>query len=551
MKKLFSIFSAMTLIGATNPNVISCNNQNTGELEEDTSTTDLEMVNELKTSASSEISNYVKSRMYVDSNKNNLAGLYEKVDSEEINYKLDLKNSKDKALANYFINDFNTIFERVNHNLSSTYMNYFNNKSPLTFEKDKSKVEVNFINVEGLKNKFPVEINTESFKGVRVNLKAVVSTEYKKIFSSFEISVVYNVTENPSVLKELSSKATKSLLQKLKEYFHNLENVDFSTSDIFKTLYEEVQWDFSENIKVLDDTLKKSLKKFTSNDDKFKDMDISYNNVALLEKTSTGELTNNNKGIDNLMDTQNAQEIALSNWFKEPNEPKSINNVTANDFVNFYKTNVGQGLNINDNDSLNLGNFKIHLGYLNINGIGLSGYAKNIEDDNAGEDVIMTLNLSRAAIDQKLNNWGEIIIAFWKYINTGPFARKEGLEITVPKDLFRNLSEKNKKEGLKGVIKTLVTNFKKSNEAKDLQDLTLFNFIAHPRFAKTMGQKNDNNSDSSFLIWNSLNSDPWAVLFTFGLNFEHGLYYCFASSSNNKMPNSSIYFKIGIKKIIY
>lgn len=241
MKKLFSIFSAMTLIGATNPNVISCNNQNTGELEEDTSTTDLEMVNELKTSASSEISNYVKSRMYVDSNKNNLAGLYEKVDSEEINYKLDLKNSKDKALANYFINDFNTIFERVNHNLSSTYMNYFNNKSPLTFEKDKSKVEVNFINVEGLKNKFPVEINTESFKGVRVNLKAVVSTEYKKIFSSFEISVVYNVTENPSVLKELSSKATKSLLQKLKEYFHNLENVDFSTSDIFKTLYEEVQ----------------------------------------------------------------------------------------------------------------------------------------------------------------------------------------------------------------------------------------------------------------------------------------------------------------------
>ncbi|ELL44839.1 hypothetical protein SMIPMB4A_v3c2100 [Spiroplasma melliferum IPMB4A] len=551
MKKLFSIFSAMTLIGATNPNVISCNNQNTGELEEDTSTTDLEMVNELKTSASSEISNYVKSRMYVDSNKNNLAGLYEKVDSEEINYKLDLKNSKDKALANYFINDFNTIFERVNHNLSSTYMNYFNNKSPLTFEKDKSKVEVNFINVEGLKNKFPVEINTESFKGVRVNLKAVVSTEYKKIFSSFEISVVYNVTENPSVLKELSSKATKSLLQKLKEYFHNLENVDFSTSDIFKTLYEEVQWDFSENIKVLDDTLKKSLKKFTSNDDKFKDMDISYNNVALLEKTSTGELTNNNKGIDNLMDTQNAQEIALSNWFKEPNEPKSINNVTANDFVNFYKTNVGQGLNINDNDSLNLGNFKIHLGYLNINGMGLSGYAKNIEDDNAGEDVIMTLNLSRAAIDQKLNNWGEIIIAFWKYINTGPFARKEGLEITVPKDLFRNLSEKNKKEGLKGVIKTLVTNFKKSNEAKDLQDLTLFNFIAHPRFAKTMGQKNDNNSDSSFLIWNSLNSDPWAVLFTFGLNFEHGLYYCFASSSNNKMPNSSIYFKIGIKKIIY
>lgn len=551
MKKLFSIFSAMTLIGATNPNVISCNNQNTGELEEDTSTTDLEMVNELKTSASSEISNYVKSRMYVDSNKNNLAGLYEKVDSEEINYKLDLKNSKDKALANYFINDFNTIFERVNHNLSSTYMNYFNNKSPLTFEKDKSNVEVNFINVEGLKNKFPVEINTESFKGVRVNLKAVVSTEYKKIFSSFEISVVYNVTENPSVLKELSSKATKSLLQKLKEYFHNLENVDFSTSDIFKTLYEEVQWDFSENIKVLDDTLKKSLKKFTSNDDKFKDMDISYNNVALLEKTSTGELTNNNKGIDNLMDTQNAQEIALSNWFKEPNEPKSINNVTANDFVNFYKTNVGQGLNINDNDSLNLGNFKIHLGYLNINGMGLSGYAKNIEDDNAGEDVIMTLNLSRAAIDQKLNNWGEIIIAFWKYINTGPFARKEGLEITVPKDLFRNLSEKNKKEGLKGVIKTLVTNFKKSNEAKDLQDLTLFNFIAHPRFAKTMGQKNDNNSDSSFLIWNSLNSDPWAVLFTFGLNFEHGLYYCFASSSNNKMPNSSIYFKIGIKKIIY
>ncbi|AXF96894.1 hypothetical protein [Spiroplasma phoeniceum] len=551
MKKLFSIFSVMTIIGATSSNLTSCNNQNTEELEEDTSATDLEMINKIKTSASDEISNYFKSRMYVDSNKKNLAGLYEKVDSEEIYYKLDLNNSKDKTLGDYFMNDFNTIFERVNYNLGITYGNYFENKSPLTFEKDLSTVEVNFINVEGLKNKFPVEINTESFKGVRVNLKSFVRTKYKKIFSDFEIPVVYNVTENPSVLKELSSKATKSLLKKLNEYFHNLKNVDFSTNDIFKTLYEEVQWDFSENIKVLDDAFKKSLKGFTNKDEKFKDMDISYNNVSLLEKVAIGELNHKNKGLDNLADVKNAQEITLSNWFKEPNEPKSINNVTANDFVNFYKSNVGQGLNINDNDSLTLGNFKIHLGYLNINGMGLSGYAKNIEDDNIGEDVIMTLNLSRAAIDQKLNNWGEIIIAFWKYINTGPFARKEGLEITVPKNLFKTLSQTNKTEGLKGVIKTLLTNFKQSAEVKDLKDIKLFNFIAHPRFAKTVGQKIDNKGDSSFLIWDVSNSDPWAVLFTFGSTFNNGLYYCFASSSNNKVSKNSVYFKIGIKNIIY
>ncbi|UZQ29096.1 MAG: hypothetical protein OHM56_07630 [Spiroplasma phoeniceum] len=76
------------------------------------------------------------------------------------------------------MNNFNTIFERVNYNLGITFIygNYFENKSPLTFKKDLSTVEVNFINVEGLKNKFPVEINTEYFKGVRLNLKAFVRT---------------------------------------------------------------------------------------------------------------------------------------------------------------------------------------------------------------------------------------------------------------------------------------------------------------------------------------------------------------------------------------
>ncbi|UZQ29097.1 MAG: hypothetical protein OHM56_07635 [Spiroplasma phoeniceum] len=82
IKKLFSIFSVIKLIGATSSNLTICNNQNTEELEEDTSSTDLEMINKIKTSASDEISNYFKSRMYVDINKKNLAGLYEKGDSE-------------------------------------------------------------------------------------------------------------------------------------------------------------------------------------------------------------------------------------------------------------------------------------------------------------------------------------------------------------------------------------------------------------------------------------------------------------------------------------
>ncbi|UZQ31504.1 MAG: hypothetical protein OHM56_07625 [Spiroplasma phoeniceum] len=47
--------------------------------------------------------------------------------------------------------------------------------------------------------------------------------------------------------------------------------------------YNEI---FSENIKVLDDSFKKSLKEFPNKDENFKDMDISYNNVSLFEKSS-------------------------------------------------------------------------------------------------------------------------------------------------------------------------------------------------------------------------------------------------------------------------
>ncbi|AOX43751.1 hypothetical protein S100390_v1c04080 [Spiroplasma sp. NBRC 100390] len=553
MKKLLTIWSVITLTGTTGPNVVSCNKQNNEEVEDDTYGKDLEVLNEIKTKASQDISNYLKARMYIDSNKNNLEDIYKRVNLRNSSYQLNLNKSDDKKLTNYFINEFNNVFDYVNQNLKNTYSNYFPDKMPLTFEEDKTTIDVSFINVEGIKNNFPANIVAEDFKGARVNLKTVVSLNFKTMFSEFEISTVYNVTENPSALQTLSSEATKFLLKKLQRYFKDLENVDFSTNKVFKSLYEQVQWDFSKKIDVLNDTLKKSLKQYIIGNEKFRNIDVTYNNVALIERVSNGDLSEENKGSDKLFKTQNARDLTLSNWLKGTEEPKSINNATENDFVNFYKSRIGRGLNINDNDSLTLGSFKFNLSYLNIDGMGLSGYATNIDDvdDDMGNNIIMTLNLSRAAIDQKLNNWAKIIIAFWKHINTGPFAKKDTVEITVASRLFRTISEVNKRDGLKGTLKVLVDNFKKTTEAQSLEDIDLFKLISHPSFKKTKGKSKTDTSGSPTLIWDSSNSKNWAVLFTFGVDFDSGLYYCFASSSDDKSLKNDIDFKISIKKIVY
>ncbi|WP_004027836.1 hypothetical protein [Spiroplasma melliferum] len=354
-------------------------------------------------------------------------------------YQLNLSNAEDKKLANYFINDFTKIFETVNYNLQNEYSNYFPNSMPLTFDEDRSVINVNFVNVEAIKNKFPVDINPEPFGAVRIDFKAVVSINFKTLFSSFEISTIYNVTENTTALKVLSDKATTFLVKNIQEYFNKLENADFSTNDIFKPLYDQVQWDFSEKTTALDERLKFSFKEYINSKKEFKNIEITYNAVEIIEQAMKGDLSAKNKGFDSLKDDRNINSLTLANWFKGDETAKTIENVTEGDFVNFYKNKIGPAFNINETTYLSLGTFKINLTYINIYGMGLSGNVKGSD----GEDLMITLQLSKGAIDKKLNNWAKIIIAFWKYINNLKITT-QAVELKVSNLLFKKLADKIK-----------------------------------------------------------------------------------------------------------
>ncbi len=125
-----------------------------------------------------------------------------------------------------------------------------------------------------------------------------------------------------------------------------------------------------------------------------------------------GDLSAKNKGFDSLKDNRNINNLTLANWFKGDEGIKTIENVTEGDFVNFYKNKISPALNINETDYLSLGTFKINLTYINIYSMGLLGNVKGSDD----EDFMINLQLSKTAIDKKLNNWGKIIIAFLKYV---------------------------------------------------------------------------------------------------------------------------------------
>ncbi|UZQ29092.1 MAG: lipoprotein [Spiroplasma phoeniceum] len=540
MKKLLSVLGAVTLVGTGVSNIAACHTK-TNAKKEDTTAHDLEVLSEIQNKAVTAITEKIKEKMYVDSGKNNLAKIYEKVDNGNSIYQLNLNNAEDKKLANYFINDFTKIFETVNYNLQNKYSNYFPNSMPLNFDEERSVINVNFVNVEAIKNKFPVDINPEPFSAVRIDFKAVVSINFKTLFSSFEISTIYNVTENTTALKVLSDKATNFLIKNIQKYFKNLENSDFSTNDIFKPLYDNIQWDFSEKNTALDERLKFSFKEYINSKKEFKNIEITYNALPLVDQLKKGTLSAQNKGFDSLKDNRNINNLTLANWFKGEEVSKTIENVTEDDFVNFYKNRIGYALNINETDYLSLGTFKINLNYINIYGVGLSGNVKGNDD----EDLVITLQLSKAAIDKKLNNWGKIIIAFWKYINSLKITTKS-VELKVSNLLFKKLLDKNQRDGLKGVTKILLDDFKSSEAATDLEDIELFNLISHPLFERAKGEKivDVNEQEGTVLAWKYSENESWATLFTFGKNLNSGLYYSFAGIGENKLPSNCVLFLI-------
>ncbi|KAF0850013.1 hypothetical protein [Spiroplasma poulsonii] len=283
-------------------------------------------------------------------------------------------------------------------------------------------------------------------------------------------------------------------------------------------------WDFTKDSKPLDDIFKTTVKTYITSQKKFQDINITYNDTALIEKEQNGVLTLENKGYDGLTERTKPVNVLLQKWIGDKMNNgvgwDDIDSVQPNDFVDFYKKNVGPIFNVDETLGLNLGAFKISLNYFNIYGLGLFGNITN--KDN--EDATITVNLSQGAINKKLASWGKIIIQFIKYARGGTFSGKI-VELRVPNKIFKKVLEQNRKDGLKSVIAFLVKDFKFSEEANDLEDLDLFNIKLHSALGNPKGEQNWNND----LTWTAEVWTKWAVMFTFGESFDNGLYYSFAS----------------------
>ncbi|RUP76656.1 hypothetical protein D6D54_05610 [Spiroplasma poulsonii] len=254
---------------------------------------------------------------------------------------------------------------------------------PLTLDDERNAVKVTYIDVENLRSKFPTDINPEPFSAVRVDYPATIQLQFKKMYASFQVSSIYNVSENVAALQTFSDKAVGFLIENIKDYFMKLETVDFSENEIFKSLYDQMIWDFSKNTTELNSALKNSFKEYITNKKEFKNISITYNDTDLIKKEQNGQVTAENKGFNGLSETKKASKLSLANWV-EPNVDKNnswrhLSGATVENFVDFYKTQVGNVFNVNKDDYLNLGTFKIDLNYLNIFGLGLFG---NVKDKN-------------------------------------------------------------------------------------------------------------------------------------------------------------------------
>lgn len=82
------------------------------------------------------------------------------------------------------------------------------------------------------------------------------------MYANFQITNIYNVTENVAALHTFSDKAAGFLIENIKDYFTKLETVDFSENPIFKPLYDQIIWDFSKDTSKLNLAIKNAFREY-------------------------------------------------------------------------------------------------------------------------------------------------------------------------------------------------------------------------------------------------------------------------------------------------
>ncbi|WHQ36704.1 lipoprotein [Spiroplasma sp. SV19] len=400
MKKLLSLLGALLLSATSATVVVSCKpnaKEDPGDNSQDTN-----ILLEINQKAKSKIKDVLKNYLYFNSEQNPLlANLYNKVNDNKKDYVLTATNDHE------YITFFNQVLQKVvtivNNDLIQEYSNYYLNSVPIILDNNKFNARVNYIDLVEIKKQFS-EANISDLQAVGVLFNSVITIQFKNLTLFTWIGDKFEITNNVPLYQNIQKLVSNGILNVFRKNIFDAIKAIILDKDTkyFKGLYDNFNIDYSKNNSVLSQKLQNYFNDVIKNKAELQPYQITFNdNVDVITTISTG--------FDDFKIDHNKAGVAFFKYLNSKNIFEITEANSAN-FVAYYQTEILPDFKIEDNNII-LGQFKINLECFNV--LGLKLVTNDYEQNN------INILISNAGFTTKLNNFGNLIINYFEYINKG------------------------------------------------------------------------------------------------------------------------------------
>lgn len=487
MKKLLAMLGVANFSVVSVGSVINCknawnNNHHNNENEIDYNG-DLKILNDITKAASNAIQKYTAEKTLIDTNSYpniDFENLFSMVRNDHQKEILEEEDGKVAPVLATLKTGFMAVFNNINREIANKYSNYYPNSFPLNIEPDSVNFILNFIDVEKLGKL--AYINPEGLKAVRLDFKFDVNIKFKKLETVVPFLIQYTITNDIDKMQKILKAVVEQISKSIIKFFNEKMSGDIivDKNEAFKSIYDNFDLNYAYDHSMLDTIIQKELEKGLKEDDTLGELgeNITYASDEKILVLLNSIINPDTNGVTPVLPYD--EKYAWVNTGYAPDK------LTPENFLEFY----GEKLNIltaSTGEKLQLGQFKINLAKILVAGLPLSGIAVN---DN--KPIYINVGITRTGMIKKIENFGRIIAAFYKYfqITWDIRVHTEGVIFLPIKkwEILNNQFAKNPALSLQTIWNDYLREFKEQPEIKILPDIGKFWVTAHNKFNVDIGK---------------------------------------------------------------
>ncbi|AHI58197.1 hypothetical protein P344_04360 [Spiroplasma mirum ATCC 29335] len=399
----------------------------------------------------------------------------------------------------YIINNWQ---KSQNRELMNEYSNFYissNIKPPTEIVKNSVEIIGNYINPEVFNLNKTTQFDISNIKTINLSYKFEIELNYKEHKTKINLIGEFIFTNHKEYIKGLVNKYASKILEEIKKFNSEKNNEiiidDQQNNSLNKKLYENNNFLFSNNVvREISKYIKYEFLNFLDNNINKNEVNYQINdNEELLHSVTSREGWKLYYDYSVYRDNISDQDL---NWLFSNNNLKD----NANEFNKQY-------LREEWDDKILLNSSSFNLCYFKIWGIPL------ISNSFANEQI--NVYLTKEALKNKINNFGNLIYQFFKFFN----AIKDGdkIKLFVNSDIFNqiksNVTSKSK------ILDILSSNFR-NNASIDTNYFWLENSFKNVSKSKLI--------DDSTILFNDdqNNKINWEVKFIYGRSI-YGPYFSY------------------------